>query len=179
MLQPADRKRRMARRRYMSLCTSHVVRLFFVWCHKWSCSRSASEASRLRQQYRPIRSVAVPSKWVCLFLRYYCAPEINSTHHGFAGEGSAYLVEKKLLCEVFNLGVAIKQKHRRSQDFWLGGAQTLKNSAVFTEIESEFWAEIGNSNDFSAQIQVISKKKKKKKKKGLHRNWEWFFGRNR
>ena len=43
-----------------------------------------------------------------------------------------------------------------------GGAQTLKNSAVFTEIVSEFWAEIGNSNDFSAQIQVISKKKKKK-----------------
>ena len=41
-----------------------------------------------------------------------------------------------------------------------GGAQTLKNSAVFTEIESEFWAEIGNSNDFSAQNQVISKKKK-------------------
>ena len=101
--------------------------------------------------------------------------------------------------------------HRRSQDFWLGGAQTLKNSAVFTEIESDFSAEIGNSNDFSAQNQVISKKKKKvlteirsdfsaeignsndfsaqnqviskkkkkKKKKGLHRNWEWFFGRNR
>ena len=43
------------------------------------------------------------------------------------------------------------------------GAQTLKNSAVFTEIESEFWAEIGNSNEISAQIQVISKKKKKKK----------------
>ena len=41
--------------------------------------------------------------------------------------------------------------------------KTLKNSAVFTEIESEFWAEIGNSNDFSAQIQVISKKKKRKR----------------
>ena len=52
--------------------------------------------------------------------------------------------------------------HRRSQDFWLGGAQTLKNSAVFTEIESEFWTEIENSNDFSAQNQVISKKKNKK-----------------
>ena len=68
--------------------------------------------------------------------------------------------------------------HRRSQDFWLGGAQILKNSAVFTEIKSDFSAEIGNSNDFSAQNQVISKKKKKKKK-GLHRNWERFFGRNR
>ena len=33
---------------------------------------------------------------------------------------------------------------------------------VFTEIESEFWAEIGNSNDFSAQNQVFSKKKKKR-----------------
>ena len=45
-----------------------------------------------------------------------------------------------------------------------GGGQILKNSAVFTEIESDFSAEIGNSNDFSAQNQVISKKKKKKKK---------------
>ena len=45
----------------------------------------------------------------------------------------------------------------------MGGAQTLKKSAVITEIESEFWAEIGNSNDFSAENQVISKKKKKKK----------------
>ena len=62
-------------------------------------------------------------------------------------------------------GYDVPPEHRRSQDFWLGGAQTLKNSAVFTEIESEFWAEIGNSNDFSAQNQVISKKKKKKKKK--------------
>ena len=42
----------------------------------------------------------------------------------------------------------------------MGGAQILKNSAVFTDIESDFSAEIGNSNDFSAQSQVISKKKK-------------------
>ena len=47
----------------------------------------------------------------------------------------------------------------------IGGAQILKNSVVFTEIESDFSAEIGNSNDFFAQNQVISKKKKKKKKK--------------
>ena len=32
---------------------------------------------------------------------------------------------------------------------------------VFTEIESDFSAEIGNSNVFSAQNQVVSKKKKK------------------
>ena len=44
-----------------------------------------------------------------------------------------------------------------------GGAQILKNSAVFTEIESDFSAKIRNSNDISAQNQVISKKKKKKK----------------
>ena len=37
-----------------------------------------------------------------------------------------------------------------------------------SKIRREFWAEIGNSNDFSVQIQVISKKKIKKK--GLHRN---------
>ena len=35
---------------------------------------------------------------------------------------------------------------------------------VFTEIETDFSAEIGNSNVFSAQNQVVSKKKKKKKK---------------
>ena len=40
-----------------------------------------------------------------------------------------------------------------------------KKKKVFTEIKSDFSAEIGNSNDFSAQIQVISKKKKNEKKK--------------
>ena len=44
-------------------------------------------------------------------------------------------------------------------------AQNLKNSDVFTKIESDFSAEIGNSNVFFAQIQVVSQKKKKKKKK--------------
>ena len=37
----------------------------------------------------------------------------------------------------------------------------LKNSDVFTKIESDFSAEIGNSNVFSAQNQVFSKEKKK------------------
>ena len=40
-----------------------------------------------------------------------------------------------------------------------------KKKKVFTKIESDFSAEIGNSNVFFAQIQVVSKKKKKKKKK--------------
>ena len=59
-----------------------------------------------------------------------------------------------------------------SKKFWWGGfeAQNLKNSDVFTKIESDFSAEIGNSNVFFAKIQVVSKKKKKKKKKGLHQN---------
>ena len=37
-----------------------------------------------------------------------------------------------------------------------------KKKKVFTKIESDFSAEIGNSNVFFAQIQVVSKKKKKK-----------------
>ena len=39
-----------------------------------------------------------------------------------------------------------------------------KKKKVFTKIESEFSAEIGNSNNIFAQNQVVSKKKKKKKK---------------
>ena len=53
------------------------------------------------------------------------------------------------------------------ENFGGGGfeAQNLKNSDVFTKIESDFSAEIGNSNVFFAQIQVVSQKNKKKKKK--------------
>ena len=52
-----------------------------------------------------------------------------------------------------------------SRKFWWGGiwSQNLKNSDVFTKVESDFSAEIGNSNVFFAQNQVVSKKKKKKK----------------
>ena len=46
-----------------------------------------------------------------------------------------------------------------------------KKKKVFTEIEMDFSAKIGNSNVFSAQNQVVSKKKI-----GLHQNWDWFFG---
>ena len=55
-----------------------------------------------------------------------------------------------------------------SENFGGGGfeAQILKYSDVFTKIESDFLAEIGNSNVFFAQNQVVSKKKKK----GLHQN---------
>ena len=53
-----------------------------------------------------------------------------------------------------------------SRKFWWGGfeAQNLKNSDILTKIESDFSAELGNSNIFFAQIQVVSKKKKKKKR---------------
>ena len=53
-----------------------------------------------------------------------------------------------------------------------------KKKKVFAKIQSDFSAEIQNSNVFSAQNQVISKKKNKKKKKGLRQNSEYFFGRN-
>ena len=55
------------------------------------------------------------------------------------------------------------------ENFGGGGfeAQNLKSSDVFTKIESDFSAEIGNSNVFFAQNQVVSKKKKKKKKRSL------------
>ena len=50
-----------------------------------------------------------------------------------------------------------------SRKFWWGGIIKIlsKKSDVFTEIENNFSAEIGNSNVFSAQNQVVSKKKKK------------------
>ena len=52
------------------------------------------------------------------------------------------------------------------ENFGGGGFETqnLKHSDVFTKIESDFSAEIGNSNVFFAHVQVVSKKKKKKKK---------------
>ena len=58
------------------------------------------------------------------------------------------------------------------ENFGGGGfeAQNLKNSDVFTKIESDSSAEIGNSNVFFAQNQVVSKKKKKKKKKKKRRS---------
>ena len=46
-----------------------------------------------------------------------------------------------------------------------------KNKKVFTEIETDFSAEIGNSNDFSAQNQVISKNEKIKKRSSPKLRW--------
>ena len=48
---------------------------------------------------------------------------------------------------------------------WSPKKKKKKKKKVFTKIETAFSAEIGNSNVFFAQNQVVSKKKKKKKKK--------------
>ena len=45
------------------------------------------------------------------------------------------------------------------------GGLHKKKKKVFTEIETDFSAKIGNSNVFSAQKQVVSKKHKKNKKR--------------
>ena len=56
----------------------------------------------------------------------------------------------------------IFRKFKRFFRLKSGGLQKKKKK-VFTEIETAFSAKIGNSNVFSAQNQVVSKKKKKKK----------------
>ena len=45
---------------------------------------------------------------------------------------------------------------------WSPKKKKKKKKKVFTKIESDFSAEVGNSNVFFAQNQVVSKKKKKK-----------------
>ena len=65
-----------------------------------------------------------------------------------------------------NICLIWRKAQWRIQKILVGGgfeAQNLKNSDVLTKIESDFSAEIGNSNVFFAQIQVVSKKKKKKR----------------
>ena len=81
---------------------------------------------------------------------------------------------EKTLCAYFPLGstslpFVVLVTSGGSRKFWWGGfeAQNLKNSDVFTKIESDFSAEVGNSNVFFAHVQVVSKKKKKK---GLNQN---------
>ena len=51
--------------------------------------------------------------------------------------------------------------YREIRTFFRPKSGGLQKKKVFTEIESDFSAEIGNSNVFSAQNQVVSKKKKK------------------
>ena len=51
---------------------------------------------------------------------------------------------------------------RKFKQFFRPKSGGLQKKKVFTEIEIDFLAEIGNSNNFFAQNQVVSKKKKKK-----------------
>ena len=51
-----------------------------------------------------------------------------------------------------------------------------KKKKVFTEIETDFLAEIGNSNRFSAQKQVISKNKTKRSLPKLRRIFQPISG---
>ena len=64
-------------------------------------------------------------------------------------------------------------RNRKFKGFFRLKTGGLQKKKVFTDFETDFSAEIGNSKAFSAQKQVVSKKK------GLHRFWDWFFGRNR
>ena len=70
----------------------------------------------------------------------------------------------------------MSRKDRNFKGFFrpkLGDLQKKKKKKVFAKIQSDFSAEIPNSNIFSAQNQVISKKKKKKK--GLRQKSGRFF----
>ena len=113
-----------------------------------------------------------PSIYV-LIPRYIVSNLATFSHFGPVRFWSRNRAPPNSVCIRHSLAPTLCSKHRRSQDFWLGGAQILKNSVVFTEIESDFSAEIGNSNDFFAP--KIRWSPKKKKKKGLHRNWKRFL----
>ena len=62
-------------------------------------------------------------------------------------------------CSFFNLLSGVRPV-ADPENFGGGGfeAQNLKNSDVFTKIQSDFSAEVGNSTVIFAQIQVVSKK---------------------
>ena len=116
------------------------------------------------------------------------------------GEISPLITAAKRFCNLLRkiihrmlsrLGLPYTQA--RSQDLEKGGGAILKEwekckrpwpelslflnqfHTVCPKIETKFLGKLGNSKVFSAQNQVVSKQKKK----GLHRNWDWFFGRNR
>ena len=63
-------------------------------------------------------------------------------------------------------------KSSEIQTFFCPKTDDLQKKKVFAKIETDFSAKVRNSNVFSAQKQVISKRKKKR---GLRRNWDWFF----
>ena len=58
----------------------------------------------------------------------------------------------------------MSRKDRKFNRFFRPKSGDLQKKNVFAKIQSDFSAEIQNSNVFSARNQVISKKKKKKKR---------------
>ena len=66
----------------------------------------------------------------------------------------------------------MSRKNRKFKRFFRQKLGDLQKKKVFAKIQSDFLAEIQNSNVFSAQNQVISKRKKKK---GLRQNSGRFF----
>ena len=93
-------------------------------------------------------------------------------------ELDSVLIKKYEILVIFQYFRANWQRSVADPENFGGGgfeAQNLKNSDVFTKIETDFSAEIGNSNVFFTQIQVVSKKKKKKKKKKVFTKIETDF----
>ena len=108
---------------------------------------------------KPPRKFGV--KWLEYGKKYFSGAKWVSRQRGRMGKGDVFMTTM-IEWSGFN------PHSGGSRKFWWGGfeAQNLKNSDVFTKIESDFSAELGNSNVFFAQIQVVSKKKKK----SLHQN---------
>ena len=76
----------------------------------------------------------------------------------FLGEDFSHFCRLLFCRNLLHLGAVADLENFGGGDF---EAKNLKNSDVFTEIESDFAAEIGNSNVFFAQNQVVSKKKER------------------
>ena len=71
-------------------------------------------------------------------------------------------------------GGAILKEWELCKRPWLEFSLNLNQfQTVCPKIKTKFLGKLGNSKVFSAENQVFSKKKK-----GLHWNWEWFFGRS-
>ena len=95
------------------------------------------------------------------------------------------LLQRKNTCDTFKNLFAEKHRCFRlavggSRKFWWGGDLKHKTSKIrmsSPKLRVIFSAEIGNSNAFFAQIQVVSQKEKKKKRSSP--KLRVIFGRNR
>ena len=85
---------------------------------------------------------------------------------------------RKLQTNLTRIFIVLESESHGLSENWDGISRKFNRwstkKKVFTEIETDFSGKIGNSNAFPAQKQMISKKKK-----GLHRNWDGFFGQKR